>query len=117
MPERIQRKRTKGWKMPENTVSVDRNTIFGNPFPVSKDNAAKDAVRMFRKFLKMPQSQIMKACRDENGEPNPIGGIGMIVLRNQIIKRLPELRGKNLACWCKVGEPCHAEVLLELANK
>jgi hypothetical protein len=26
------------------------------------------------------------------------------------------LRGKNLACWCAVGGPCHADVLLELAN-
>ena len=28
-----------------------------------------------------------------------------------------ELRGKNLACWCPLGSPCHADVLLELANK
>jgi len=28
-----------------------------------------------------------------------------------------ELRGKNLACWCPIGEPCHADVLLEIANK
>ena len=39
-----------------------------------------------------------------------------------IISRLPESRGKNLACWCplpKPGEPdwCHAAVLLEIANK
>lgn len=27
------------------------------------------------------------------------------------------LRGKNLACWCKPGEPCHADVLLEIANR
>jgi hypothetical protein len=27
-----------------------------------------------------------------------------------------ELRGKNLACWCKPDQPCHADVLLELAN-
>jgi len=27
-----------------------------------------------------------------------------------------ELRGKNLACWCRIGEPCHADVLLSLAN-
>lgn len=27
-----------------------------------------------------------------------------------------ELRGKNLACWCKPGTPCHADVLLRLAN-
>jgi hypothetical protein len=31
--------------------------------------------------------------------------------------RLPELRGKNLACFCKPGEPCHADILIELANR
>ena len=30
---------------------------------------------------------------------------------------LPELRGKNLACFCPLDQPCHADVLLELANK
>lgn len=29
---------------------------------------------------------------------------------------LEPLRGKNIACWCKLGEPCHADVLLRLAN-
>lgn len=29
---------------------------------------------------------------------------------------LSELRGKNLACWCRMGESCHADVLLEMAN-
>ena len=28
-----------------------------------------------------------------------------------------ELRGKNLACFCPLDQPCHADVLLELANK
>jgi len=28
-----------------------------------------------------------------------------------------ELRGKNLACWCALDQPCHADVLLELANQ
>ncbi|ATN65310.1 hypothetical protein A3857_18520 [Cereibacter sphaeroides] len=27
-----------------------------------------------------------------------------------------ELRGKDLACWCQPGAPCHADVLLEIAN-
>lgn len=26
------------------------------------------------------------------------------------------LRGKDLACWCRLDQPCHADVLLELAN-
>jgi hypothetical protein len=36
--------------------------------------------------------------------------------RCAILDRLHELRGCNLACWCPIGEPCHADVLLELAN-
>ncbi len=27
-----------------------------------------------------------------------------------------ELRGKDLACWCPLDGPCHADVLLEIAN-
>lgn len=34
-----------------------------------------------------------------------------------LTQELTELRGKNLACWCKIGNPCHADVLLELANQ
>lgn len=32
-------------------------------------------------------------------------------------KRIQRRRGKNLACWCKLDSPCHADVLLKLANK
>jgi hypothetical protein len=28
-----------------------------------------------------------------------------------------ELGGRDLACWCPPGEPCHADVLLEVANR
>jgi hypothetical protein len=28
-----------------------------------------------------------------------------------------ELRGKNLACWCRLDQPCHADVLLRVANE
>jgi hypothetical protein len=34
----------------------------------------------------------------------------------ELMAALPELRGHDLACWCKLDEPCHADVLLELAN-
>ncbi len=37
-------------------------------------------------------------------------------VRLSIADDLSALRGKSLACWCKPGEPCHADVLLELAN-
>lgn len=32
-------------------------------------------------------------------------------------RRLHDLRGKNLACWCPLDQPCHADVLLDIANK
>jgi hypothetical protein len=37
--------------------------------------------------------------------------------RNEMVRRLPELRGKDLMCWCSLDKPCHADVLLELANR
>jgi len=91
-PVRIQLKRTKGWRIPPDTVKVDRSTKWGNPFNVTKHHDAAEVVREFRSWV-----------------------IGL--LTNGTGYPLAELRGKNLACWCKPGEPCHADVLLELANK
>lgn len=120
MAERIQRSRAKGWKMPENTVYVGRPTIWGNPFddPDLYGDATKRA-SLFRKFLYDAQDHILG--------PRPVelapGVVWPTILtelgeRGQtILRRLPELRGKNLACWCPPGSPCHADVLLELANK
>ena len=92
-PKRIQLKRTKGWRMPPNTVKVDRSTRWGNMFRVTKARTAYQA-------------------RDEFAAMLETGGLGQ--LNGENIRR--ELRGKNLACWCNPGEPCHADVLLEVAN-
>jgi hypothetical protein len=98
MPERITLSRAKGWRMPPNTVKVDRSTPFGNPFEAKDYPTAEAAVARFRASLTtMPK-------------PHTESYMG------KILARLPELRGKNLACWCKPGCPCHADVLLELAN-
>lgn len=92
MPKRIQRKRTKGWRMPENTVYVGRGSKWGNPFTVDEYGREK-AVSMFRDYIGHPNSP-------HGFEPHEI----------------EELRGKDLACWCKEDQACHADVLLELAN-
>jgi hypothetical protein len=113
MPERIQRQRTKGWKMPPNTVYVGRPGWLGNPFPVDVYGRS-GAVDRFRRLmglnggmstLEMSQSSTCHA-RD----------VSLVTVKNWIKDQLPSLKGKNLACWCKPGEPCHADVLLELAN-
>ena len=49
MPNRIQLKRTKGWKMPPNTVKVDRTTKWGNPFQVGKPGGVYSACVMNRR--------------------------------------------------------------------
>ena len=101
-PKRIERKRTKGWKMPPNTVYVGRPSKWGNPFVVGEvDNLLRapidqtGAVGMFEDML---NDTMLRAAY---GYPDD----------------LSELKGKNLACWCPQDQPCHADVLLELANK
>ena len=95
MPERIQRRRIKGWQMPLNTLCVDRSTNWGNPYPSKGASPVEPAllVNLYRDWLKSDDRRA-------------------VTMRG----RLHELRGKNLACWCPPGQPCHADVLLELAN-
>jgi len=83
-PIRIQRRRTKGWRMPPNTVHVGRPSYWGNPYQVGTCLIAdaQAAVDVFKANL-------------------PRG----------------KLRGKNLCCWCSLDSPCHADILLELANR
>ncbi|WP_197919347.1 DUF4326 domain-containing protein [Thiosulfatihalobacter marinus] len=109
-PKRIQRRRTKGWMMPENTVSVCRPGVFGNPFTVASARGAG---------YKNPEEVAVRAFRDWlNGIPWACGCLDtMETQRARILARLPELRGKDLACWCSPDQPCHADVLLEMANR
>lgn len=96
-PQRIQRKRTKGWRKPDNTVIVDRTSRWGNPFRVGDfgipDNEA--AVVKFEQWL----AGLVVGSKPPSNE--------------EIIKAL---RGKNLCCSCPPDQPCHADVLLEIAN-
>lgn len=104
-PKRIQRQRTKGWRMPEGAVYVGRPGQWGNPFRVGEpfrftDNGKRPfvgvahnhgmAVAAFKEFLK-GRPDLMKTARESLG-------------------------GKDLACWCRLDQPCHADVLLEVAN-
>lgn len=111
MPERIQRQRTKGWRMPEGAIYVGRPTVWGNPFrPEPRDG----------------QWMVV----DENGVDYPIlhNSKHAALLKavslyhcdltqwSEKHMRLTELRGHDLLCWCPTDSPCHADVLLKLAN-
>lgn len=113
LPVRIQRKRTKGWKMPENTVYVGRGTRWGNPYSLVNEEGFP----------------LIEAAR---GDWEPCRG-GWVEARKRIVQLYRErcidgleltfLRGKDLACWCPLVDefgapyPCHADVLLDMANK
>lgn len=114
MPERIQRKRTRGWRMPEGAVYVGRPSRWGNPYvvlsteilvhddgrdwwcPTESGGARRAAVEMFREDL-------------VTGRLAPARMVTIGTVRAY-------LRGRDLACWCLPDQPCHADVLLELAN-
>ena len=113
-PVRVQLSRQKGWRMPPDTVKVDRSTPFGNPFTIagcreagyqgSDTEIARRCAEAYRAWLTSPSWRFNWDGPDAEAA------------RGAILKGLPRLRGKNLACWCKPGAPCHADVLLELAN-
>jgi hypothetical protein len=115
-PARVQLRRTKVWRMPENTVKVCRPGPFGNPWPVREFMAQQDvsqaeaqrlAVTWFREWITSPASD------DVTHE----GGLGSYAAEHaRIHAGLPSLRSKNLACWCSLDAPCDVDVLLELAN-
>lgn len=79
--------------MPEGVVYVGRPTRFGNPMPIDGFPTREAALTFYRHYL----------------ETTPTG-------RRIADEARTELRGKDLACWCPIGQPCHADVLLELAN-
>lgn len=102
IPERVQLKRTRGWRMPPDTVKVDRSTKWGNPYVVGSDrNPAGVMVRDHRHAVDLYRTTVAT-------DPQLVAAARA------------ELRGKNLACWCRRPEHgddvCHAAVLLQMAN-
>lgn len=135
MPQRIQRKRTKGWRMPEGAIHVARPSVFGNPAviervaPHKRDQftvfagdvgpvigsfldrkaAHETAVRWFRWWLLHTDGAIWR------GDGRNMS-FAYVDNHQRLTRRLEELRGHDLACWCPPELACHADVLLELAN-
>ena len=93
MPRRIQRRRTKGWRMPKGAVYVGRPTKWGNPYiETGRPGSRRLVVQMFRVWVMAPErASLRDAARQE-------------------------LRGRPLCCWCGLDQECHADVWLEIAN-
>lgn len=116
---RVQRKRVKGYKTPENTKYVGRPTKFGNPFRLTKDlfiecrslNTIKewivfkedkkysidDVLVFYKKWLNWEYVNSVQPFLPPPPKPHEV----------------KELNGKNLSCFCSLNVPCHVDVLLE----
>lgn len=93
MPHRVRLSRAKGWRKPENTVVVSRPTKWGNPYrPGDTAESRAEAVGRYEDDLRSGR------------------------LRVTVGDARRELAGHDLACWCSLDGPCHAEVLLRVAN-
>lgn len=108
MPQRIQLRRAKGWRKPAGAVVVARPSKWGNPFrlketaqrypSLSPQQCAEFIVNEFRDMLGAQE------LREWYGYPSDTD------IR-------AELGGRDLACWCPPGQACHAQVLLQIANR
>ncbi len=93
-PMRVRLSRRRGWRKPAGAVVVARPSRWGNPFPVGAGRSREAAVAEFEAAL--------------------LGAAGDLGYDGADVRRA--LAGRDLACWCPLDEPCHADVLLRVAN-
>lgn len=94
LPIRVQLSRRRGWRKPPNCVVVARPTRWGNPLRVGDDVPGLKGTPM-----------------------DAEDAVHWFAILHAPTLPVEALRGKNLACWCPLDQPCHADVLLRLANK
>jgi len=120
IPQRIQLRRTKGWRKPPDTIVVARPTKWGNPF----HGAA--AAELFDDWMVVGEGgrayKVAAACFARRewlwtiwGEVSEMAVF--LQRREKLLAALGELRDHNLACWCPLDRPCHRDTLLRLSNK
>jgi hypothetical protein len=105
-PHRVQLSRKKGCKLPANTAVVSRPSKWGNPYKLGGFVPGIGTLKNMTDVVEAYRQNIEARLAEET----PSGA--MLRLDMEI-----NLRGKNLACWCALDAPCHADVLLRLANE
>lgn len=93
MPSRVQLRRTKGWRKPPGALVVARPSRWGNPFRTGIDGDAATCVARYEQALRAGELRVS------------VGDVRA------------ELVGRDLACWCPLDAPCHADVLVRIANE
>lgn len=118
MAERIQRSRARGWKLPDNAVIVDRSSRWGNPFTEADFPAAiTDEAPWDQQWREWAVGQYAGWLDGQGSDVFIVPGKRpRYFVRTWVLANLRDLAGKDLACFCPAGLPCHATELLGRAN-
>lgn len=144
MPQRIQRRRSKGWRMPEGAIYVGRPSRWGNPFAVGGPSGLARVPAVDHSGHEWEYEGRISAAGMRHDYHHADGRIIRCTIREMTVAETVEcyrayvtgggwpidwkpfgaptldeirtLSGRDLCCWCPPDQPCHADVLLELAN-
>jgi hypothetical protein len=122
MAKRIQRKRTKDYSQPFGTIYVGRPTKWGNPFGIGKYLNAWGKAFIAIRIAKQPeeirgiykQGFLYEKISLENSLKWYQWWLDFQIENKRLDPK--QLKGANLSCWCPLDQPCHADILLKLAN-
>lgn len=123
-PQRLQRRRTRGYRTPDGAAYVGRPGPFGNPFSAFA-LGPEEAVTLHRLWLNLGATDDLArlALQSKGHSASAITAdmlrrerLELELKRNAVWRGLGDLRGRDLLCWCAEGQPCHADTLLGLAN-
>ena len=105
-PRRLQHRRTTDARLPAGAVLVTRASRWGNPFTVAA-YGRDEAITRYREWITSGTDRFQVGPQ---GRPRFLDPV-------RCRAELPTLAGRDLACACPLDQPCHADVLLELANR
>lgn len=122
-PQRIQRRRSAGWRMPEGAVYVGRPSRWGNPFRIyRKRHLIGPPWIVARETWKhLPAEECLSGYTSSSQEIEQAEAVRVYATLLRVRERdeperlaawLAPLRGRDLACWCRLDQPCHADALL-----
>lgn len=105
--KRIQYK--KGKRLPEKTVYVGRPSMYGNPFKVRK-TCGSDSCKNHAQQWAVDKFKLWLDGKFDEVRPD------LVEQKQKVLTHIKYLRGKDLACWCEEGTPCHGDILIKMAS-